>query len=130
MDFDALGGASSANGGWGGLPEGVPKVRGESDLNALRMFILLEERFGSEASIPTNIARRVTGLPRRSFYRYLTLLERASLLEWRRGSMDFRSKRRVEGSVKLQSLSQVDRARALRLATRAKNALQEQREYD
>ncbi len=124
-----LGGASSANGGWGGLHEGVPKVKGESDLNALRMFILLEERFGSGASIPTNIARRATALPRRSFYRYLTLLERASLLEWRRGSMVYKSKRRVEGSVTLQSLSDVDRVRALRLAARAKNALQEQKEY-
>ncbi len=27
--------------GVGGVPEGVPKVRGESELNALRMFILL-----------------------------------------------------------------------------------------
>ncbi len=116
-------------GGVGGLHEGVPKVRGESDLNALRMFIRLEERFGSGASIPTNIARRVTGLPRRSFYRYLRLLERASMVEWRKGSMEFKSKSRVEGSVTLRSLSEVDRAKALRLAARAKEALREQREY-
>ena len=125
-----LGGALSPNGGWGGLPEGVPKVRGEGDLNALRMFILLEERFGSRASIPTNFARRVTVLPRRSFYRYLALLERASLVEWRRGSLHYKSGRRKEGSVTLRSFSQVDRARALRLAARAKDALREQREHD
>ena len=105
-------------------------MRGESELNALRMFILLEERFGSGASVPTNIARRVTVLPRRSFYRYLALLETASLVEWRKGSLHYKSGRRREGSVTLRSLSQVDRARSLRLAARAKDALRELREYD
>ncbi len=98
-------------------------MRGESELNALRMFILLEERFGSEASIPTIVARGSTGLPRRSFYRYLALLEKANLVEWMKGSMQYKSRRGRVGSVSLRSLSEVDRARALSFVVSAKNAL-------
>lgn len=122
--------ANSTNGGWGVLPKGAPKVRGESELNALRMFVLLEERFGSGATVPTNVARRMTGLARMSFYRYLSLLERASLVEWRRGSMQYKSRRRREGRATLRPISEADRGSALRLAVRARRALQELRDAE